>query len=216
MGYSVIGYSVMSYEIIPAILPKTFREIEEKLMLVRGLVDTVQIDFCEGGFFMHQPLPFPSEFDFEAHLMVSDPRSLMDDIVRAGFSRVLVQVEELPAEAFAELIHEWRGSVAIAPSLEIKTPLSAIDSFAHELKSVQLMGIAHIGKQGEPFDERVVARVGEAHARFPHFAIAVDGGVSLQSAPALLAAGASRLVVGSVIFGADNPRAAIAQLKSLV
>lgn len=202
-------------EIIPAILEKSFSEIERKISLVQGLVNTVQIDFCEGGFAPSQPLPFTDVFDYEAHLMVSDPRSCIDDLVRAGFSRILVQVEALSAESFSDTIHEWRGSVEIAPSLEIDTPLETIGSFAHELVCLQLMGIAHIGTQGQPFDERVVVRAREAHARFPRLAIAVDGGVSLDNAPRLIAAGASRLVVGSAIFGADNPRAVIEQFKQL-
>lgn len=231
-------------EIIPAILPKTFRDLEEKIALVRGLVETVQIDFCEGGFFLRQPLPFTDALDYEAHLMVTEPLALIPSLVKIGFSRILVHVESFEkgatgatgatgakgangetgakgetggngGEVFAELIHEWRGAIEVGAALKIETPLETVGSFAHELSCLQLMGIAHIGRQGQLFDERVVARVGEAHARFPHLAIAVDGGVSLQNARALLDVGASRLVVGSAIFGADNPRAAIEQFKQL-
>lgn len=203
-------------EIISAVIPKNLTDLTQKLELVKGLVDTVQIDFCEGGFVASQPLPCTDTLDYEAHLMVPDPCSRIDDLVRAGFSRILVQVEALSAESFADTIHEWRGSVEVAPSLELGTPLAAIDSFAHEISCLQLMGIAHIGTQGQPFDERVVARVREAREHFPRLTIAVDGGVSLLNARTLLDAGASRLVVGSAIFGAESPRAAIVQLKSLV
>lgn len=202
-------------EIIPAIIPQDRTDLTQKLELVKGLVDTVQVDFCDGGLLPLQPLPFTDALDYEAHLMVPDPRSRIDDLVLAGFSRVLAQVEALSAETFADMIHEWRGSVEIAPSLTLGTPLEAIDSFAHELSCLQCMGIAHIGRQGEPFDERVVARVREARKKYPHLTCAVDGGVSLANARALLDAGATRLVVGSAIFGADNPRAAIEQFKQL-
>ncbi len=127
-----------------------------------------------------------------------------------------MQVESLSAESFADAIHEWRGSVEIGPSLEIDTPLEAIDSFAHEISCLQLMGIAHIGTQGQPFDERVIARAREARAKFPKLALAVDGGVSLANARSLLDAGASRLVAGSAIFGAPDIADAIKRFQDLI
>lgn len=207
-------------EIIPAILAKTEGELRDKLALVPRAAEWVHVDFVEN------PPPYSPSFNkgggggriFEAHLMLPDPRSHLDDLVRAGFSRVIVQVCKInppprspsfikegarggffDPEAFAELLHEWRGSVEIAPSLEIETPLSVIGSFAHELTSVQLMGIAEIGAQGHSFDERVILRVRTLHAQYPHLTITVDGGVNKENAVRLEAAGATRLVVGSHI-----------------
>jgi len=37
-------------EIIPAVLPKDFTELEDKVSLVQGSVKTVQIDVCDGQF----------------------------------------------------------------------------------------------------------------------------------------------------------------------
>lgn len=202
-------------EITPAIIPRDLTDLTQKLELVKGLVDTVQIDICDGGFVPSQPLPFTDVFDYEAHLMIPAPLALIPSLVQMRCVRILIQVETLSAETFADAIHEWRGSVEIAPSLTLGTPLEAVGSFAHELFCLQLMGIAHIGTQGQPFDERAIARAREAHTRFPRLTIAVDGGVSLANAHALLDAGASRLVVGSAIFGSDNPKDVIEKFKQL-
>ena len=43
--------------------------------------------------------------------------------------------------------------------------------------------------------------------------IEVDGGVTLGNAPEILRAGADVLVAGNTVFGAPDPKAAIAQLK---
>ncbi len=180
-------------EIIPAIIPKSAEDLKDKLETIKCRADTVHVDFCDDIFAPR------TEMFLEAHLMVADPIALIPDLVKAGFSRILIQAESVSPEVFAELIHEWRGSVEIAPSLEIDTSLDALSSFAHELKTVQLMGIAHIGKQGEPFDERVVARVGALHTKYPHLTIAVDGGVNKKNAKMLTDAGAARLVVGSAL-----------------
>ena len=35
-------------EIIPAILPKNYEDLKDKIALVRGVVPLVQIDICDG------------------------------------------------------------------------------------------------------------------------------------------------------------------------
>ncbi|MDP3661691.1 MAG: hypothetical protein Q8R17_02485 [bacterium] len=210
-------------EIIPAIIPKSAEDLKEKLETLKGLADTVHIDLVvDEPFAKHilqkssgravrfasraQPdilkMCFASgfsEFIFEAHLMIPHPDEHIAELVKDGFSRILVQVESLSAEAFAELIHEWSGAVEVGAVLKIDTPLSSIDSFAHELKTVQLMSIAEIGAQGRPFDARVLERISALHAKYPHLTIAVDGGVNKKNADKLVAAGATRLVAGSAL-----------------
>ena len=75
------------------------------------------------------------------------------------------------------------------------------------------MGIAKIGYQGEPFDERAPEQINQLRVKYPNLAISVDGGVSLETAPLLKAAGANRLVAGSAIFGASDIALAIRELK---
>ncbi len=220
-------------EIIPAIIPKSAEDLSKKLELVRGLVETVHIDFCElpsakgilqksSGRFAQSDIlkmPFASgafrnyPLLLEAHLMVADPLAPIPDAVKVGFSRALVQVETLSTKAFAETIHEWQGVIEIGAVLQIETPLEAVVSFAHELKTLQLMGIAHIGTQGKPFDERVIARVAQLRHAYPSHIISVDGGVTLHNASALRDAGAERLVVGSAIWGSKNPAEEIKKFR---
>ena len=82
--------------------------------------------------------------------------------------------------------------------------------------SVQCMGIAKIGAQGEPFDERVFKTIEVLHTRYPNLPISVDGGVNLENAKRLLDAGVSRLVVGSAIFTAKDIPSRIAEFKKVV
>ena len=80
-------------EIIPAIIPKSFSDLTEKLSLVTGLAPFVQIDVLDGKFTPERSWPnisapdadfvkiireeeeFPywEEIDFEVDLMVADP-----------------------------------------------------------------------------------------------------------------------------------------------
>jgi len=45
-------------EIIPAILPRDFNEIEEKTLLIKGLSKMVQIDICDGKFVPSTSWPY--------------------------------------------------------------------------------------------------------------------------------------------------------------
>ena len=77
------------------------------------------------------------------------------------------------------------------------------------------MGIARIGRQGEPFDERVYEQVRVFRERHPDLPVQVDGGVSLKNAKKLLALGVSTLVIGSGILRAEDPITAVTAFENL-
>jgi ribulose-phosphate 3-epimerase len=45
--------------------------------------------------------------------------------------------------------------------------------------------------------------------------IEIDGGVTLDNAASIIAAGADVLVAGNTVFGSGDPKATIAQLKKI-
>jgi len=48
-----------------------------------------------------------------------------------------------------------------------------------------------------------------------HTLIEIDGGVTLENAPAIIHAGADVLVAGNTVFASDDPTATIAALKKM-
>src|SRR4051812_35292509 len=99
-------------EIIPAILPEDFDDLEEKLGIVAGRVAYVQIDAEDGSLngrtswpykgdkssFLRiieevEGFPFWEDVSFEAHLMIKDPQDQAEDWITAGAERVLVHFE---------------------------------------------------------------------------------------------------------------------------
>ncbi len=219
-------------EIIPAILPMDFMEIEDALATVKGAVKTVQIDVCDGQFapnptwpyrkhddsfekILHEQegLPGWQDLDFEIDLMCNRPEGYVDEWVSAGATRVIIHAEATGDVTRAIGILEGRVEVGLA--LGIDTPLDAIAAHREHIQFIQLMGIDTVGFQHQPFDEKVLGRIKEARIMYPGLPISVDGGVSLETAPELIAAGADRLVVGSAIFAADNPYEAIERFKEL-
>jgi ribulose-phosphate 3-epimerase len=77
------------------------------------------------------------------------------------------------------------------------------------------MGIAKIGRQGQPLDERVFEKIRIFHERHPEVSMQVDGGVTLENAKKLLSLGLTNLVVGSAILRADDPAALITAFENM-
>ena len=108
-------------EIIPAILPKSYEDLKNKISLVKGLVSTVQIDICDGNFVKtvswpysakasqgepfeldqyaqnilneREGMPFWEEIDYELDLMVSNAKDNFDLFLKLGAKRIIFHLE---------------------------------------------------------------------------------------------------------------------------
>jgi ribulose-phosphate 3-epimerase len=219
-------------EIIPAILTKSFKELERQAGIAHAFAKKVQIDVVDGVFAKHATwpykdganfqkikeeehgLPFWEDFDFEFDLMIENPHEHAMDYVRAGASHIIIHAHATGAVEGLRKLAELRGSddgafsvttgLALLPNMQP----DVLESFDTLFDYVQVMGIDNIGRQGEPFDEHAVILVERLRRRYPDLTLQVDGGVNMETVKALAQAGANRLVVGSAIFGADNPEEA--------
>ena len=199
-------------EIIPAVLPKSLSELQEKIALLPREAKTVHLDFCDNGFLCPEIFPFRDRFLFEAHLMLAEPERVFDAVIRAGVSRIIVHIETVRDFGKLKALRGWSQPPSIPPleggkergveiglAINLDTPSEVPVPFLSEIDVVQFMGIKNVGFQGQPFDNRVIEKVAKFHAEHPDIVVSVDGGVNAENAPALGSAGASRLVVGSAI-----------------
>lgn len=228
-------------EVVPAIIPESFAELEEKVARVASLVPLVQVDVCDGIFvpFKSWPydswpnsdfeallgevrkLPFLEKVSYEVDLMVKNPRQAAFDWITAGAVRVIIHVESSadPAELIREICTRYGNSAESRTVVEVgiavgqETALESIEPLITLVDVVQIMGIARIGSQGEPFDGRTYGRLRALREKYPKLILSVDGGVSAENAGRLVASGANRLVSGSYIYMSDDPRMAIETLK---
>ena len=222
----------MSDKIIPAILPGSLEELRAKLMRVRGAARTIQIDVCDGFFVTartwpfhrgeregfdrmvkgDEGLPFWEDFNFEADLMVQEPEKMLPEWIAAGISRAVIHIES--KHDMATCRRNAGDLMELGIALNIETPLARVAEYIPGIDYVQLMGIATIGRQGEPFDERVLARIAELKSLYPGVTIQIDGGVNRMSAPRVAKAGADRLIAGSAILRNEDPKEAVKELSS--
>jgi ribulose-phosphate 3-epimerase len=168
-------------------------------------------------------LPEWEDLDYEIDLMIAEPEKHIDEWLPLGASRLIFHIESIKdLDAFfahdifkpeARSIGDQKV-IELALAINPDTPLDAILPYISKVDFVQCMGIAKIGYQGQPFDERVLAQIHALRLQFPGMPISVDGGVNLETAHDLKGAGATRLVSGSAIFNADDVEGAIVALQN--
>ncbi|GMQ94894.1 MAG: ribulose-phosphate 3-epimerase [Patescibacteria group bacterium] len=235
-------------EIIPAIMPKSFKELEEKASLLAGLVDVVQIDVMDGRFVPEKTWPYAGEdvslkelaggkrhfpesarLSYEIDLMVSQPEESMGSWIWAGARRIIFHIESIgdmdlfwekishidPPADFLKALGVEKSDVELGLALNIETPNEALFPHIEKVDFVQCMGIARIGYQGEPFDERVLHKLRDLRKHYPELILSVDGGVNLETAPRLIEAGANRLVSGSAILESKDIKKRIKEFQSI-
>ena len=240
-------------EIIPAIMPKNFKDLEEKASLFAGLVDAIQIDIMDGVFVPEKTWPYGDEtaefFEivgkersypksrqllYEGDLMVSRPETCLKGWIETHLSRIIVHLESvgdlkyfwknLGHNKYPQINNDGIQGFEFGLAINIDTPNEALyaqieDDYERKhqcINFVQFMGIAKIGYQGEPFDERVLPKIEAFRERYSDIMISVDGGVNLDSAPRLIAVGVNRLVAGSAILKSGDIKGTIEAFKKLV
>jgi ribulose-phosphate 3-epimerase len=229
--------------IVPAILPVSHEDLERKLATLVGLADSVQVDIVDGRFVVPpswpykdmavnpkaplgagEMLPYLGQLHFEMDMMVTNPEEAAGVWIAAGAERVVIHVESSKYldRVIRHLAMDYGHSKDFAPNLlsvgialNIQTDLELIEPYLEHVEYVQFMGIATIGKQGEPFDKEVLQKIAAFKDIHPNMAIQVDGGVSLETAPALLSIGVERLIVGSALWGALDIREAFQKFNDI-
>lgn len=226
-------------EITPAILVKDFDELKEKLAKFVNITNLVQIDICDGKFTPHsswpmqrsdeqsvqnilneeEGMPFWDSMDFEFDLMVINAHKQFEFFTRLGTKRIIFHLEAETESNFKEFLESldpyFKDNIEIGLAINTKTNISKLDPFINYVDFIQCMGIESIGSQGEPFDEKALDQIKNLHAKFPEMKISVDGGVSENTAQALLNAGASRLVIGSALLTSYDIRETYKDFENL-
>ena len=224
-------------EVVPAILPKTFAELEEKLEFLKGAAPSVQIDITDGKFAgdaswplykedknfeaivrEERGMPHWEDFEFEFDLMVSDPFSLIPDLIRAGASKIILHAESINLDNDQLLLDQLRteGIVEVGIAFNQDADEKLIKEFLPFADFVQCMGIAKIGFQGQPFSPRVLDQIRFLKQELSNMPIAVDGAMKPDTVALVVEAGATKIIVGSYVLNSENPAEAIRELKALL
>jgi len=212
--------------IAPSILAADFAHLADAIELVAQDVDMLHIDVMDGHFVPNISLGPPvlrsiravTNIYLDCHLMITDPLRYLADMKAAGADGVSVHIEAvpdpLPIAREAKSL-ELDFSLVINPA----TPVSAVDPYI-DLCSMLVVMSVEPGFGGQRFIETSLAKIQTMRESVDSLALStdiqVDGGIDLQTAGGARRAGANVFVGGTSVFRADDPAAAVRELKAIV
>ncbi len=228
--FSTQGKSLPKRSIVPSLPAASFEEIGKLFGALRGVSYGVQIDIVDNIFVPHTSWPFTEkdprdafhklatyseDFEIEIDCMCMNPEQYLDLFAEIGVRRVVIHVGS--TERYDDCIaHAKEHGYSIGLAVTNDTDLQLLTTFGSVIDFVQVMGIEHIGQQGQAFDERTLSTVAKLRKIHPNLEIAVDGAVNEHTIPHLLQVGATRFAPGSAITKSDDPQSAYKQLAHMI
>lgn len=212
--------------IAPSILSADFSRLGEEIKAVEAAgADVIHVDVMDGHFVPNitiGPLVVKAvrkvtDLPLDVHLMITDADRYIEDFANAGADWITVHVESCPHLHRTIQTIQGMGKKAGAV-LNPATSLTTLDQILPDLDLVMLMSV-NPGFGGQSFIESSLEKIQALRQMFDNIGskagIEVDGGVSPATIERVTAAGANILVAGSAVFGQDDYKATISELKRL-
>jgi len=210
----------------PSILSADFARLAEELAIVDPARDWVHCDVMDNHFVPNLtfgPLVVGAtrrltKAFVDVHLMMERPWAMVDQFRLAGADMITVHLEACPETR--EVLRQIRATGAKAGlSLKPGTPWNAIQPYLPDLDLLLVMTVEP-GFGGQAFMPEMLEKVRSARderlRRKLDFLIQVDGGIGPETAKRARAEGADVFVAGNSVFGASDPRAALAALREAI
>ena len=210
--------------IAPSLLAANFLKLEDECkMLNESAADWFHLDVMDGRFVPNISFgPMIIEFIRKAttkvcdvHLMIEEPEKYAEQFKNAGADILSVHIEacrHLHRNIQQIKSLGMKAGVAINPH----TPVSDLSDVLQDIDLVCMMSV-NPGFGGQKFIPYTIEKIKQLRKMIDEkglkVQIEIDGGVTLENAPSIVAAGADVLVAGNTVFKATDPKKAILQLK---
>jgi len=213
--------------IAPSLLACNFLKLEEAcIMINESSADWFHFDVMDGRFVPNISFGLPilehvkkvATKPLDVHLMIEEPGKYAEDFKKAGADILTVHEEACPhLHRNIQQIKAlgMKAGVALNPH----TPISSLENVIKDLDLVLLMSV-NPGFGGQQFIQQTFSKIKALKqlilANNATALIEIDGGVTLENAAALIAAGADVLVAGNTVFKSADPVHTIQQLKLIL
>lgn len=213
----------MTIHINPSILSCDFADLRGELAAIAN-ADMAHVDVMDNHFVPNLTFGPPvveriravSPIPLDAHLMIAEADRHAPVYAELGCASVTFHAEA--AAAPVRLAREIRrlgarASLALKPA----TPIEPYIDLLGEFDQILIMTVEP-GFGGQSFLDVCLPKIRRTRAAISasglDILLQVDGGVSAATVDRVVDAGANVLVAGSAVYGADNPAAAIDELRA--
>ena len=214
----------MTHLIAPSLLSANFGNLQKDVEMVnQSRADWFHLDVMDGVFVPNISFGFPiikfvkknATKPLDVHLMIVQPERYFEAFKKAGADILTIHYEastHLHRSIHAIKDLGMKAGVVLNPH----TPVNLLEDMITDLDLVLLMSV-NPGYGGQKFIENTYKKISLLKEMIlqknAESLIEIDGGVTLENMPKLVAAGADVLVAGNTVFGSDNPIETIARLK---
>jgi ribulose-phosphate 3-epimerase len=210
--------------IAPSMLSADFLKLGEEIdMINNSEADWFHLDVMDGKFVPNISYGMPiiaqmkkrATKTFDVHLMVVEPERYLEDFKKAGADYLTVHYET--GYHLHRTLTSIRGlGMKAGLSINPHTPVDMVKDIIHEIDLLLVMSI-NPGFGGQKFLPLTYEKIRRAKEMITQAGantlIEIDGGVTLENAADIVAAGADVLVAGNTVFASPNPPDMIKRLK---
>jgi ribulose-phosphate 3-epimerase len=214
----------VTVRIAPSIIASDFLALGDAVAAVEsGGADYIHVDVMDGLFVPNitigpgvvEALRRATKLPLDVHLMIREPERYLEDFAKAGANVLTVHLEATThLHRTVSAIHALglEAGVALNPA----TPVGTLDEIVADLDVVLIMSV-NPGFSWQTFIPRSESKTAAVRQLIEQSGskarIELDGGVDVGNIGRLAAAGGSVFVAGGAVFGADDPAAAVRNLK---